>query len=71
MKTQHTFKRWKIYKDRIADLSKRLKDERLEHTNHHLSWRIKVRQNISKRLKARQMRVNDDDECNLAKNLPY
>ena len=51
--------------DRIADLRKRLKDERRGHTNHHVSWRVKVRQNVSKRLKARQMSV--DDECNLEK----
>ena len=36
-KIQHTFKRWTIYEDRIADLSKRLKDERRGHTNHHVS----------------------------------
>ena len=27
MKIQHTFKRWTIYEDRIAELNKRLKDE--------------------------------------------
>ena len=54
-KIQHTFKRWTIYEDRIADLSKRLKDESRGHTNHHVSERVKVRQNVSKRLKARQM----------------
>ena len=36
-KIQHTFKRWTICKDRIADLSKRLKDERRGHTNHQVS----------------------------------
>ena len=36
-KIQHTFKRWTIYEDRIADLRKRLKDERRGHTNHHVS----------------------------------
>ena len=36
-KIQHTFKRWTIYEDRIADLSKRLKDERRGRTNHHVS----------------------------------
>ena len=35
-KIQHTFKRWAIYEDRIAELSKRLKDERRGHTNHHV-----------------------------------
>ena len=35
-KMQHTFKRWTIYEDRIADLSKLLKDERREHTNHYV-----------------------------------
>ena len=34
---QQTFKRWTLYEDRIADLSKRLKDERRGHTNHHVS----------------------------------
>ena len=47
-----------LYEDRIADLSKRLEDERRGHTNQHASWCIKVRQNVSKRLKARQMCVN-------------
>ena len=42
----------------IADLSKRLKDERREHTNHHASYRVKMRQNVSNRLKARQMCVD-------------
>ena len=36
-KIQHTFKRETIYEDRIADLSKRLKDERRGHTHHHVS----------------------------------
>ena len=36
-KIQHTFKRWTVYEDRIADLSKRLKDERRGHTNHQVS----------------------------------
>ena len=36
-------------------------------TNHHVSWFVKVRQNVSKRLKARQICVDDDDKCNLEK----
>ena len=36
-KIQDTFKRRMIYEDRIADISKRLKDERRGHTNHHVS----------------------------------
>ena len=36
-KIQRTFKRWTIYEDRIADLSKRLKDELRGHTNHYVS----------------------------------
>ena len=36
-KIQHTFKRWTIYEDRIADLNERLKDERRGHTNHLVS----------------------------------
>ena len=31
---QQTFKRWTLYEDRIADLSKRLKDEHWGHTVH-------------------------------------
>ena len=56
-----------IYEDRIADRSKRLKHGRGGHRNHHVNERVKVRQNVSKRLKARQMCVDDDDECNLEK----
>ena len=37
------------------------------HTNHHVSWFVKVRQNVSKHLKARQICVDDDDKCNLEK----
>ena len=36
-KIQQTFKRCLIYEDRIADLSRRLKDECRGHTNHHVS----------------------------------
>ena len=36
------------------------------HKNHGMSLRVKVRQNLSKRLKARQMSVDDDDEQGLA-----
>ena len=32
--------------------------ERRGHTNYHVSWRVKVRQNVSNRLKARQMCVD-------------
>ena len=42
----------------IADLSKCLKDERQEHTNPYASKRVKMRQNVSNRLKARQMCVD-------------
>ena len=45
----------------VSDLSKRLKDERRGHTNHPVSLRVKVMQNVSKRLKARQMCVDDED----------
>ena len=47
---------------------KPLKDERRGHKNHHMSQRVKVRQNLSKRLKARQMCVDDERKCNLKKN---
>ena len=36
-KIQHTFKRRTLYEDRITDHSKRFKDERRGHTNHHVS----------------------------------
>ena len=36
-KIQHSFQQWTLYEDRIADLSKRLKDEHRGHTNHHVS----------------------------------
>ena len=62
------FKRWPLYEDRISDLSKPLKDERWGHKNHHVSYRVKVRQNVSKRLKARQMCV--DDENTISKKPP-
>ena len=52
----------------ISDLSKPLKDERWGHKNHHVSYRVKVRQNVSKRLKARQMCV--DDENTISKKPP-
>ena len=52
--------------DRIADLRKRLKDERRGNTNHHVSQRVNVRQNVSKRDKARQTCVDTSQ-----KNLPY
>ena len=38
------------------------KDERRGHTNHQVSLRVKVRQNVSKRLKARQICVDDDND---------
>ena len=47
-----------------------MKDERGGHKNHHMmSYHIKVRQNVSKRLKARQMCV-DDDENAISKKPP-
>ena len=53
---------------RISDLREPLKDERRGHKSHHMSWRVKVRQNLGKRLKARQMCVDDDGRhCNLKK----
>ena len=69
-KIQHTFERWTIYEDRIADLGKRLKDERWGDTNHQVGYRVKERQNVSKRLKARQMCVDDDDEDAISKRPP-
>ena len=42
-------------------------DERRGHTNHQVSYRVKVRQNVSKRLKARQICVDDDDEDVISK----
>ena len=50
---------------RISDLSKPLKDEHRGHKNQNMSSRVKVRQNLSKHLKARQIeyvnRVRDKD----------
>ena len=40
------------------------------HKNHRVSLRVKVRQNLSKRLKARQMCVDDDDENAISKKPP-
>ena len=52
-----------------TDLSiERLKDERQGQTNHQMSLRVQVRQNVSKRLKARQMCV--DDEYAISKKPP-
>ena len=42
----------------LADVRKRLKNERRGHSNHHVSQHVKVRQNVSNRLKARQMCVD-------------
>ena len=57
---------------RISDLSKPLKDERPGHKNHHISSRVKVGQNLSKHLKARQMCVDDDErKCNNAQNTQH
>ena len=42
----------------LADLRKRLKNERRGHSNHQVSQHVKVRQNVSNRLKARQMCVD-------------
>ena len=56
--------------DKISDLSKPLKDERRGHQNYHMSKRVKVMQNVSKRLKARQMCVDDDDENAISKKTP-
>ena len=44
-------------------------DEHRGHTNHHMSKRVKVRQKVSKRLKARQMCV-DDNEHVISKKPP-
>ena len=54
--------------DRISDLSKPLKDEHRGHKNYHMSYRVKVRQNVSQRPKARQMCVDDDDENAISEN---
>ena len=56
--------------DRISDLGKPLKDERRGHKNYLMSKRVKVRQNVSKRLKAKQMCVDDDDENAISKKPP-
>ena len=40
------------------------------HKNHRMSLRVKVRQTLSKRLKARQMCVDDDDENAISKKPP-
>ena len=58
----------KLHEDRIAALSKRLEVERRGQTNHHVSEYVKVRQNVSKSLKARQMCV---DTNAISKNLAY
>ena len=39
------------------------KDERRGQTKHHMSWRVKVRQNVSKHFKVRQMCVDDDENA--------
>ena len=52
---QQTFKRWTLYEDRIADLSKRLKDERRGHMNHYVSFE---RQSETKRKQAPQSEAN-------------
>ena len=52
-----------------ANLCKMNAEER-GHKNHRVSLRVKVRQNLSKRLKARQMCVDDDDENAVSKKLP-
>ena len=49
-----------------ANLCKMNAEER-GHKNHRVSLRVKVRQNLSKRLKARQMCVDDDDENAISK----
>ena len=40
------------------------------HKNHRMSLRVKVRQNLSKRPKARQISVDDDDENSISKKPP-
>ena len=64
------FERWTLYEEyqTLANLWKvNAEDTRIT------TWIRKVRQNLSKRLKAGQMYVDDDDERNgnLRKNLPY
>ena len=62
-KVQQTFERLTLYEDRNADwLSKRLKNECRGHTRSHeppCELVRQVRQNVSKRLKARQMCAQD------------
>ena len=56
---------------RISDLSKPLKDERRGHKNPRMSQRVKVRQNLSKRLKAnvyRRQRMKMQSQKNLLIN---
>ena len=48
--------------------AKRWTDERRGPTNIHVRYFVKVRQNVTKRLKARQKCV--DDENAISKNLP-
>ena len=54
-KIHHTFKRWTIYEDRIADVSKRLKDQRRGHTE---SQSELARQSEAKRKQAPQSEAN-------------
>ena len=49
------------------DLSKPLKDECRGRTKHYVSWRVLVRQNVSKHFKVRQMCV---DENSISKQPP-
>ena len=53
----------------LANLCKMNAEER-GHKNHRMSLRVKVRQTLSKRLKARQMCVDDDDENVISKKPP-
>ena len=43
--------------------------ERRGHKKHYVKWRVKVRQNVSKHFKVRQMCV-DDDENAISKKPP-
>ena len=78
-KIQQTFKRWTLYEDRVAELSKRLKDKRFPKAEYqqkferwtprtHESPRELPRQNEAKRKQAPQTEANVcRNKCNLKK----
>ena len=78
-KIQQTFKRWTLYEDRVAELSKRFKDKRFPKAEYqqkferwtprtHESPRELARQNEAKRKQAPQTEANVcRNKCNLKK----